>query len=103
MNQAEFLKRLRELHLACVDISAKKNADYANDNDPFQNFRACEALGIDGNEGILVRMSDKMMRAANLLKREAQVQDESILDTLMDLSNYALILAIKIESENGKG
>lgn len=103
MNQTQFLKRLEELHLEAVAISKAKNADYANDNDPFQNFRACEMLNIDSNVGIMVRMTDKLMRASNLLSREAQVKDESIMDTLKDLSNYALILAIKLEDENGKG
>lgn len=88
--------------MECVEISKKKNADYADEGDPFKNFRSVEALGLDSNEGILVRMMDKMSRAGNLLKRAAQVLDESIVDTLKDLSNYALILAIKIEDEQSK-
>lgn len=102
MNQTQFLKRLEELHMESVSISKAKNADYASDGDPFLNFRACEMLGIDSNQGIMVRMTDKLMRASNLLTREAMVADESIMDTLKDLSNYALILAIKLEEEHGK-
>lgn len=100
MKQAPFLARLKELHLECVDISTRKNADYATADDAFLNFRACEALGVNSNQGILVRMSDKMQRVGNLLQRPAQVADESIMDTLKDLSNYALILATKLENEN---
>lgn len=101
--QEIFLKRLKELHLNCVDISAAKNADYATDDDPFRNFTASSAFGIKPEVGIVVRMADKLSRVTNLLQRDAKVKDESILDTLSDLSNYALILRIMIEQKNGKG
>lgn len=105
--QEEFFARLEELHLDCVAISKVKNADYAHGDDPFQNFRVIERLTagqISTESGILVRMSDKMQRISNLLQpgREAKVVDESILDTLSDLSNYALILRVYLENKNGK-
>jgi len=37
-------------------------------------------------------MVDKISRAGNLIKKQAEVKDESIHDTLRDLANYALIL-----------
>ena len=43
-------------------------------------------------------MTDKLQRISNLLEKEAEVKDESILDTLQDLSNYSLILRVYIES-----
>lgn len=97
--QKDFLNRLNELYTANVQISAKKNADYANDHDPFQNFRVCEALGIPAEVGLIVRMSDKLMRASNLLNRPAQVEDESVFDTLSDLANYAMILRMFLEQK----
>lgn len=102
MDQKQFLKRLEELHMGCVEISRAKNSDYANVDDPFYNFRASAAFGIDVGKGIIVRMTDKLSRISNLLTRDAKVKDESILDTLSDLSNYALILRAFIESENVK-
>lgn len=91
---------MTELHNECVEICKKKNGDYATDADPFKNFRASEVFGIDSNDAIIVRMSDKLMRVSNVIRNgEAKVQDESVLDTLMDLSNYALILATKWENE----
>ena len=95
--QKEFLARLTELYANNVEVSRLKNSDYANDNDPFQNFRVCEALGIPTEVGLIVRMSDKLARTANLINREAQVKDESVLDTLADLANYAMILRIYME------
>lgn len=76
-----------------------KNSDYSAPEDPFLNFRAGESYGITAEMGIIVRMSDKLMRASNLLTREAKVVDESILDTLSDLANYAMILRMLIESK----
>lgn len=95
--QKDFILRLDELYTNNVQISIKKNADYANENDPFQNFRVCEAMGIPAEVGLIVRMSDKLMRINNLISREAQVKDESILDTCSDLANYAMILRMLIE------
>lgn len=100
--QSEFLDRLAKLYAMNVEISRKKNSDYANKNDPFQNFRVAEVFGIPVETGLVVRMSDKMSRISNLVKREAVVGDESILDSLSDLANYAMILRMWIESNNKK-
>ena len=78
-----------------MDLMMKKNADYAGKEDPFRNFRAIETMGLSVKQGILVRMSDKFSRIGTLLSdqsSEAQVKDESIEDTLLDLINYANIL-----------
>lgn len=97
-SQKEFIDRLCQLYDNNVDISKNKNSDYAGISDPFANFKACEMLGIPAEEGIIVRMTDKLMRISNLLKRSAKVKDESILDTLSDLANYSMILRMLIES-----
>lgn len=99
INQKQFITRLGALYENNVAISKRKNADYAGTTDPFKNFKACELYGISAEKGILVRMSDKMTRISNLLERPAQVVDESILDTLSDLANYAMILRIYLESK----
>ena len=77
------LDKIKELH-------NKKNSDYATTEDPFSNFRACERIGVPAWKGCLVRMSDKWDRINNLCKKTAEV-DESMEDTLLDLSVYALI------------
>lgn len=94
---ALFLTRLQMLSDQNVQLAFRKNADYANAHDPFANFRDSELLGISVEKGILVRMSDKLRRAANLLDRPAEVTDESLDDTLADISNYANILRIFLE------
>jgi hypothetical protein len=97
--QKEFLARMAELYAYNVELSRRKNSDYADNEDPFKNFRACEFYGVSAARGIIVRMSDKLTRVANLLDRDAAVRDESILDSLSDLANYSMILRMYLENE----
>ena len=72
-----------------------KNIDYAQTQEPFSNFEMVESLKIcDTPTGILVRISDKLARIANLQKRNGKVaiKDEKLEDTLLDLINYSIIL-----------
>lgn len=101
MNRAQFM----EFHQAFCDkargISRSKNEDYAGSADPFANFRRCEQLGLCSTEvGIMVRMSDKFQHIANYMNNgRLVVQDEKVEDTLLDLANYAIILAAYITAK----
>lgn len=102
MKQTAFLNRLEELYAKNLEISRKKNADYANEGDALQNFRLIETLTskrIPAGDAILVRITDKIQRIANLMEpgRKAQVIDESLLDALSDCANYLMILRIYLE------
>lgn len=102
MNRKQFISELAENCDDDLQIVQKKNQDYADGEDPFQNFRMVEDAGLMSvEEGIAVRMSDKMQRVFNLIdsEREAAVDDESLEDTLSDLRNYANILQVFIEEE----
>lgn len=72
-----------------ADTFERKNSDYGN------SFK--ESLDEDGLIAAKVRMMDKMRRFSNLISSEAQVKDESIIDTLKDLANYAVMTAMYIE------
>jgi len=91
-----FLHELRQNHKKDMEIVEAKNSDYAQGFDPFQNFKMVEDAGLmTVEEGIAVRMSDKLQRIFNLLdKDEAEVDDETLEDTLSDLRNYANILQV---------
>lgn len=85
-----------------LDITLAKNSDYAPTDDALSNFYMVENLGLTTAENwILVRLSDKLSRIANLLKNESKtsVKDESIEDTLIDMANYAIILKILLEDK----
>ena len=105
MNQTQLLDRLAELYKKNIDISKSKSADYAGVDSPFKNFEVIDFLTngkVSVEEGLLVRMSDKMQRIANLIYTDAKVKDESIHDTLSDLANYSMILRIYLEYKNGQ-
>ena len=92
----QLVERMVALHNA-------KNADYAADDDPFSNFRMCEAFGVPAWKGTLTRMSDKWARIGQLANgKPPAVKDEAIEDTLLDLAVYALItIVLKREAESG--
>ena len=99
MNNKDFLNKLEEGFKNNLKIAKLKNSDYAIGSDAFLNFRACEALNIPAEIGLLVRMTDKLTRISNLLNKKASVKNETITDTLSDLANYGMILKIYIENE----
>ncbi|OHW63099.1 hypothetical protein EUAN_08830 [Andreesenia angusta] len=73
------------------DTYRRKNSDYGNS---FTKTRE------EYPEAIVIRLSDKLERLKTLLKgEERKVADESIVDTLVDLANYALMELVEIEIE----
>lgn len=85
------LEAIKNAHTQLTDIFEKKNKDYGN------SFE--ESLEKHGIIAAIVRMEDKMLRLSNLSKNQSEqlVKDESIIDTLKDLSNYALMTAVWLE------
>ncbi|EGE53256.1 nucleotide modification associated domain-containing protein [Streptococcus parauberis] len=70
----------------------KKNADYGSSFEESLN-----ELGIIAG---VTRIMDKFTRLKNLIKSEANVK-ESLSDTLKDMANYCLMLAVWLEGKNG--
>lgn len=100
MTKKEYFEFAEKFFGDCIEISRKKNADYTGGNDdPFSNFKSVEALGISTEHGFLTRMMDKMKRVASFVETgQLLVKDESVLDTLQDLANYACLMAGHIKS-----
>ena len=92
MTTKQFLDYIEKTFQHCHTILIDKNADYAEENSPFKNFKISETVGVPVERAILVRMTDKMSRISNLLDKEESVKGESINDSLDDLINYAGIL-----------
>lgn len=82
-------QKIHDAHKELQEIFVKKNTDYGN------SFE--ESLEKHGLIAAIVRMEDKMSRLNTLSKQEALVSDESLIDTLKDLSNYALMSAVWLE------
>ena len=101
MIRKEFFEHLENFYERCINISKAKNLDYAKDKDPFKNFRIMEWLEIyNAEEAILGRIAEKLVRAANVLKKgKAEVKDEPLGETLHDLANLSAILRIYLDFE----
>jgi hypothetical protein len=89
------LERMAAIHKA-------KNADYGNSYE-----LSARLLNRPVVEGLLTRMSDKLARACRLAQgQEAQVQDEALTDTLLDLANYSVLAILALggghEQKDGK-
>ena len=85
----------------CMELNElydRKNRDYG---DSFHKTFLEEGMAM-----ARIRLSDKLERFKKLTRaeEEAQVKDESIRDTLIDLANYAIMTVIEMDRENqGKG
>lgn len=76
-----------------------KGQDYAGNQDCLANLKRF------GEYGIVVRLSDKFSRLETLTKAvlsggSRAVLDESLIDTLRDIRNYAFLLQIFIEGKD---
>ena len=86
---AETMKRISDENYKTF---LKKNADYGSSFE-----RSLNELGIIAG---VTRILDKFNRLKNLVKSKAQVK-ESLSDTLKDMANYCLMLAVWLEGNNG--
>lgn len=73
-----------------MDITSNMAKTYAAKNHDYGNSFE-QSLDKFGLLAAVVRMGDKMNRIESLTKKEAQVKDESIKDTLLDMANYAIM------------
>lgn len=82
---AEFEKITKQM----FETYKKKNADYGNSfDDLFDEF---------GMTSALIRMKDKYNRLKSITeKKDIQVKDESVEDTLLDLANYCILTVLKL-------
>ena len=80
-------ENMKELYDTLLNTFCKKNHDYGN------SFEL--SLDKHGLVAGVVRMEDKMNRLSTLVDSDtdAQIASESLVDTLMDLSNYAAMSA----------
>lgn len=103
MTQKEVFAHRDALFERASIVMVKKNHDYGDDRDPFANFSASIAVGIDPKLGILIRMIDKISRLGTFVQRGTLATNgETADDALIDICNYAaLFYAKKIDDERG--
>lgn len=79
-------------HKICEELTElyrKKNHDYGD------SFHVTyEKWGLPM---AAIRLGDKLQRFETLIKTESEVKEESIRDTLIDLSNYAIMTVMELD------
>lgn len=79
----------------------RKQADYGREGDAFANVRASEDFGIPGWIGCLTRANDKMKRLQKAASG-AELRNESIEDSLLDLATYTVIALVLFREERAR-
>ena len=87
-----------KLHQELLDYIHKlyitKNKDYGSStHDTYTKY---------GFTSFLVRLEDKLNRASVISQNEANVSDEKLEDTLLDLANYAILAVMELKGENNE-
>jgi len=54
MNREEFIAHIKGTYQECLEILAKKNHDYAGDQDPWANFKFAKIAGISVEDAIML-------------------------------------------------
>jgi hypothetical protein len=84
----ELLARLSLLHYS-------KNSDYSRADEFFENFKMNEDADIPSWEAAFCRITDKYSRLRTVMKNKGNMKvDESLEETLRDLSLISLIMLI---------
>ena len=85
----------------CFNVLQNKNADYSEGNDPLKNFRIAELEGLKPEQGIMLRIQDKMQRIRAFISRgDLKVPGEGVYDAIEDNINYLILLkALLYEKE----
>ena len=80
------VEQMRAVQAEALALFTAKNADYG------------DAFASHGVPGVLMRMSDKLMRFQRISRTGIQlVNDERLRDTLMDLHNYAAMALLLLD------
>ena len=83
----------RDTFQSCEDIIKAKNADYADDDDPYSNFRTASLFGVHPTTGILLRVMDKIQRIKSYTEKGSlEVKSESFEDACDDIINYMVLI-----------
>ena len=77
----------------CFILMAKKQMDYGMGN-----------IGMNGDKklallGIAIRLNDKIQRILNILSKEQDANNESLVDTAQDITNYGAIFNTVLKDE----
>lgn len=90
--------RFKDLVWEALELHARKQSDYGQDDDPLANVRASEGFGIPAWVGCAIRANDKMRRLMTFAKK-GELANESVRDSMLDLAVYAFIMAVLYDED----
>ncbi len=94
MNRIQFFEFAKSFYEEAFKIMQNKNDDYSQEDNPYSNFELiAKMIGISTKKAIFSRMADKFARLRECLDKGTTVKDETLEDTLLDLTNYSVLLA----------
>jgi hypothetical protein len=83
---------LEDVLISIVKMNRKKRADYAEDGDPWSNFRfTADVVGISPASAAIHNVAQKLARLKSLRVNGRDPLNENITDTYLDLAVYAVI------------
>lgn len=85
--------RFHEVLSEVGHLHDRKQADYGTEGDPFNNLRTSEAFGLPADEGIAIRMNDKMNRIKAYFKN-GELANDTVEDDYLDIATYAIIAVV---------
>lgn len=88
--------RFYDLLNEIASLHSKKSHDYTPAGNPLANFHRAERFGVPAWKGALVRLGDKIGRLEQLASGKDPA-NESMRDTLLDISVYALLALLLVE------
>ena len=108
MNKQQQIESFDRIVSKMREVLLAKGDDYAADADRLSNFKQVGTIcGIGAARACLVLIATKVARLGNLLgdgsgdgDRRA-VRNESIADSVLDLTNYGVLLSQILEDEEG--
>ena len=87
-------KEFRDIIEKMIQLHTAKNKDYGNAfSQSYAEFGAVMSA---------IRINDKLNRFKTLIKQNNEVKTESIIDTLADLANYAVMTIMEIVKQEDK-
>ncbi len=93
-------KDFEEIIHQMLTVHKAKNSDYSPGETSFTNFLESEKVGVPPWKGAFIRLQDKYSRCCTLIGgHEAQVEDERLEDTLLDMANYAVIVLCLLKQQ----
>lgn len=100
MNRDQYVAHVQGRHKEAGELTARKSKDYTGDvADPFDTYTIPAATaGITPEQYLISLIAMKLVRVRTLTSAE-NTNFESVSDSLLDISNYALILDALIESK----